>query len=64
MVASTCAPPPPTPPVALVPFAAEPPPPPPMRVTWVEMMPAGTTRFVLLNQVPEHGPVVPLIVWV
>ncbi len=35
-----------------------------MRVTWVEMMPAGTTRFVLLNQVPEHGPVVPLIVWV
>ncbi len=31
-------------------------------VTCVEMMPAGTTRLELLNQLPEHGPVAPLIV--
>ena len=62
MVATTCAAPPPTPSVALVPLDVDPPPPPPIMVTCVEMMPAGTTRVELLNQLPEHGPVAPLIV--
>jgi hypothetical protein len=65
MVASICAAPPPAPPVTLVPLADEPPPPPPMSLTWVEMIPAGTTKFAPLNQLlVEHGPVAPLMVWV
>jgi hypothetical protein len=35
-----------------------------MRVTLVEMMPAGTTRFALLNQPAEQSPVAPLMVLV
>ena len=62
MVATTFAAPPPTPPFALVPLAEEPPPPPPMRVTWVEMTPAGTSKLEALYQPLEHCPVVPLIV--
>jgi hypothetical protein len=43
----------------LVPLAADPPPPPPIRVTWVEMIPVGTSRLALLYQPLEHSPVAP-----
>jgi hypothetical protein len=64
IVAVICAAPPPTPPDVDAAVAAEPPPPPPTRVTCVETMPGGTVRFRSLYQPPEHGPVVPLKVFV
>jgi hypothetical protein len=59
---TTCAAPPPAPPAVFVPLAKDPPPPPPITVTWVEMTPAGTTRFEAVYQPLEQLPTDPLTV--